>query len=283
MILNKVFCTSGPNLVTLAWTSDKLWCRQAQNRVNFDFQVKFDLEGQSRLLPKTIGTSTKVFCILGPNLVILAWTGPELSRAQASDWYTHTDTNRCRQRQYPKGKPTLGKNSNCKIVAIAFKPHCVKIWLNKHNQKCVYLTHWGRVTHICVSKLTIIGSDNGLSPGRRQAIIWTKAGLLLIGPLGTNFSEILIKIITFSLKKMRLKVSSAKRRPFCLGLNVLMQCIVQTCDRTGPCPPLHQILPVSSKLHDTMVTVPKTRGNKTISELPTLLQNYVYRLYDLCV
>ena len=33
------------------------------------------------------------------------------------------------------------------------------------------LTHWGRVTHICVGNLTIIGSDNGLSPGRRQAII----------------------------------------------------------------------------------------------------------------
>ena len=46
------------------------------------------------------------------------------------------------------------------------------------------LTHWGRVTHICVSKLTIIGSDNGLSPDRRQAIIWTNAGLLLIGPVG---------------------------------------------------------------------------------------------------
>ena len=43
------------------------------------------------------------------------------------------------------------------------------------------LTHWGRVTHKCVSKLTIIGSDNGLSPGRRQAIIWTNAGILLIG------------------------------------------------------------------------------------------------------
>ena len=79
------------------------------------------------------------------------------------------------------------------------------------------------MTHICVSKLTIIGSDNGLSPGRRQAIIWTNAGLLLIGPLGTNFSEILIKILTFSFKKMRLKVSSAKRRPFCLGLNVLTE------------------------------------------------------------
>ena len=78
------------------------------------------------------------------------------------------------------------------------------------------------MTHICVSKLTIIGSDNGLSPGRRQAIIRTNAGLLLIGPLGTNFSEILMEILTFSFKKMRLKVSSAKRRPFYLGLNVLI-------------------------------------------------------------
>ena len=58
-------------------------------------------------------------------------------------------------------------------------------------QSDTILTHWGRVTHICVSKLTIIDSDNGLSPGRRQAIIWTNAGILLIGPLGTNFSEIL--------------------------------------------------------------------------------------------
>ena len=60
--------------------------------------------------------------------------------------------------------------------------------------KCIlhvtsHLTHWGRVTYICVSKLTIIGSDNGLSPGRRQAIIWTNAGILLIRPLGTNFNE----------------------------------------------------------------------------------------------
>ena len=67
------------------------------------------------------------------------------------------------------------------------------------------LTHWGRVTHVCVGKLIIIGSDNGLSPGRRQAIIWTIAGILLIGPLGTNFSEILIGIQTFSFKKMHLE------------------------------------------------------------------------------
>ena len=83
------------------------------------------------------------------------------------------------------------------------------------------LTHWGRVTHICVSWLTIIGSDNGLSPGRRQAIIWTNDGILFIGPKGTNFSEILIGIQTFSFKKMHLKMSSAKWRPFCPGLNVL--------------------------------------------------------------
>ena len=88
---------------------------------------------------------------------------------------------------------------------------------------CQALTHWGRVTHICVDKLTIIGSDNGLSPGRRQAIIWTNAGILLIEPLGTNFSEILIGIQIFSFKKMRLKMSSAKWRPFCLGLNELKE------------------------------------------------------------
>ena len=83
------------------------------------------------------------------------------------------------------------------------------------------LTLWGRATHICVGKLIIIGSDNGLSPERRQAIIWTNVGILLIGPLGTNFSEILIEIQTFSLKKTRLKMSSAKCCSFRLGLNVL--------------------------------------------------------------
>ena len=84
------------------------------------------------------------------------------------------------------------------------------------------LTHWGRVTHICVSKPTIIGSDNGLSPGWRQAIIWTNAAILLIGSLGTNFRDILIDILAFSFKRMHLKISSVKWQPFCLGLNVLI-------------------------------------------------------------
>ena len=84
------------------------------------------------------------------------------------------------------------------------------------------LTHWGRVTHICVRKLTIIGSDDGLLPGQRQAIIWTNAGILIFGPLGSYFCEIVIEIDTFSFKKMHLKLSSVKWRPSCLGLNVLI-------------------------------------------------------------
>ena len=74
---------------------------------------------------------------------------------------------------------------------------------------------------MCISKLTVIGSDNGLLPDRRQAIIWTNAGILLIRTLGANFSEIFTEILTFSFKKMHFKVSSAKWRPFCLGFNVL--------------------------------------------------------------
>ena len=77
--------------------------------------------------------------------------------------------------------------------------------------------------HICVSKLIFIDSDNGLLPGWHQAI--TNAGILLIWPLGTMFSEILIEILTVSFKKMHLKVLSAKWQSFCLGLNVLMATI----------------------------------------------------------
>ena len=97
----------------------------------------------------------------------------------------------------------------------------------------VMLTHWGRVTHICVGKLTIIGSDNGLSPGRRLAIIWNNAGILSIGPLGKNFNDILIRIQIFSFKKLRFKLSSAKWRQFCPGLNVLISLLVLKPEYSG--------------------------------------------------
>ena len=87
------------------------------------------------------------------------------------------------------------------------------------------LIHWGWVTYVGVSKLTIIGSDNGLSPGQHQAIILTKAGILLIGPLGTIFSKISIKTHIFSFKKIHLKMSSGNWDPFCLSLNVLISII----------------------------------------------------------
>ena len=70
--------------------------------------------------------------------------------------------------------------------------------------------------------------DNDLSPDRCQAIIWNNAGILLIGPLGTKFNEILILIHTFLFKKIHLKMLSGKWRPFCLGLNVCPYMIVVT-------------------------------------------------------
>ena len=77
------------------------------------------------------------------------------------------------------------------------------------------------MTDVFVRKLTIIGSDNGLLPGQHQAIIRTNTGILLFGPLGTNFCKILIAIYTFSFRKMHVNMLSAKWQPFCLGPNVL--------------------------------------------------------------
>ena len=74
--------------------------------------------------------------------------------------------------------------------------------------------------HICVSKLAIIGWDNGLSPSWHQAIISTNTGISLIWTLGINFSEVLSEVHTFSCKKMHLNMSSAKWWPFCLGLSM---------------------------------------------------------------
>ena len=101
-------------------------------------------------------------------------------------------------------------------MMVSLLTHICSLGLNE-------LTHWSRVTDICVTRLTSIGSDNGLSPGRRQAIIWTNAGILLMGSSGTHFSEILVAIQTFSFKKIRLKMSSGKYLPLYPGLIELTQ------------------------------------------------------------
>ena len=114
----------------------------------------------------------------------------------------------------------IGNKFNCLTIW-----HCLfemwKSWFYRTILLMLNLTHWGRVTHIYVTKISIIGSGNGLSSDRRQAIIWTNAGILLIGTLGTNVNEILIEIDKCSFKNIHLKMSSGKWRPFCLGLNVL--------------------------------------------------------------
>ena len=102
-----------------------------------------------------------------------------------------------------------------------FSTQCIK---NGVGQKL--LTHWGQATHICIVNLTIIGSDDGLSCCWRQTTIWSNAGILLIEPSGTNISEILMEIQTFSSKKMHFKMSSIKWRPFCLDLNLFNKVLI---------------------------------------------------------
>ena len=166
-ILTKLFCTSGPNLVILAWIGNELWCGNTQNGVNSDFGVKFDLEGQSRLLHKTIRTLTKLLCPFVPNLVILAWTGPELLRGQASDWhtdwhmYTHTDTGNNNTRRL---KVTSGKNVN---IRIEFK-WLIEIWCTCTYQILLFSNKLGKLKHSQKQAGYQHILQNGTSPGYRQ-------------------------------------------------------------------------------------------------------------------
>ena len=87
---------------------------------------------------------------------------------------------------------------------------------NPYFSKTRTLTHLPLVQHIWMNWVSI-GSDNDLLPVRHQAITWTNAELLSIRPLGTNFSEIRIKIQSFSFMEMHVKMSPAKWWPFCPG------------------------------------------------------------------
>ena len=99
-----------------------------------------------------------------------------------------------------KSKMIMENLSDCELTTATPR----LIWASYGVYAVNILTHWGRVMYVCVSRLTIISTDNDLSPGRRQAIILTNTGVLLFGPLGTNFIEILIDIRTFPFKKMLL-------------------------------------------------------------------------------
>ena len=114
-------------------------------------------------------------------------------------------------------------------VQLNFSIRCDACYCSNDYRNCpewwgsMFLTHWGRVTHIWVGNTTITGSGNGLSPGRRQAINWANVGLLSIGPLGKNFSENQIEIHIYSFKNVFQNVVWKMAALF-PGLNVLTEC-----------------------------------------------------------
>ena len=125
---------------------------------------------------------------------------------------------------WPCEKPVMQKTYPCQHVIIL---GCLNITLVRVSFWWVFQVGLViKLTHLPPVIRVSMGSDNGSSPIRRRTIMWTSVGLLLIGPLGTNFSEILIKIRTVSFKKMRLKKSPAKWRPFCPGGDELMSCVM---------------------------------------------------------
>ena len=85
------------------------------------------------------------------------------------------------------------------------------------------LIHWGRVTHMCVSELTIIGSDNGLSPGRRQAIIWTREWWNIVNwTLRNKLQWNFIRNSNIFIQQNALENVVCEMASICLGLNVLI-------------------------------------------------------------
>ena len=135
-ILTGVFSNSGLNLVALAWTGDELSRGQTQNGVNFDFEVKFYLGDQGQSPSKTIGILVKVFYTNGPSLVILAWTGDELSRGHASAYRTHGRTHRqtdAGNDNTRRPKLALGKKcTNTVVIWAGSKDHSFKNRIGLH-------------------------------------------------------------------------------------------------------------------------------------------------------
>ena len=162
------------------------------------------------LLPTTFPIIWGMWTILASSMMsscIFRWIRMEISLLQYSDVIMGAVVSQITSLAivYSTGEFPTKMASNAKNISIWWRHHentrrdfsvrwqICEIWITSSKDQWLrgrLLTHWGRVTHICVSNLAIIGSDNGLSPGRRTAIIWTNAGILLIGPLGTNVSEI---------------------------------------------------------------------------------------------
>ena len=128
------------------------------------------------------------------------------------------------------------------------------------------------VPHLCVG----VGSDNGLSPIRRQAIIWTNAEILLTEPLRTKFSEISIEIHTFWFKKMHLKIWSAKLRPFCPRGDELTN-IVHGDVITDPWPKFHWSLFLKVQLTISLSPPPATKAFAML--VPKFEKHHIFAVF----
>ena len=158
----------------MAWTSS--------NGVNFDFEVKFDLEGQGQSPPKTIEILTKVFYIYGPNLVIL--TDGRWVIAGTSSWLTHgrTDTQTdAGNDNTQRLKLTSGKNMNKAnlrdLIAATglvillkldsnrrfFRPCDLELWLmtSKYN-RAPFIYYWHQA--LCIISKPSVNSILSYSP-----------------------------------------------------------------------------------------------------------------------
>ena len=148
------------------------------------------------------------------------WTRKELSskwRRKPHCWVT-----RDQRVSLTQHSVTDNKNKSLENAAKCYHQTAEQLPGPRFNIKTVSPSlHMLKIRRSRDSKLTIVGSDNGLSPGRRQTIIWTSERILSIRTFRTHFSEIVSEIHTFSFKKTHFKMSSGKWWPSCLGLNVL--------------------------------------------------------------
>ena len=140
--------------------------------------------------------------------------------------YVYISSNQLITTSFKLPFPTIVNSGSLSMCLFSFGPGMVTafqncyqfgIWNSRPRQ--TMLTHWGRVAHICLNKLAMNGSDHGLLPDRRQAIIWTNAGIFLIVALITNKLQLKFNrnSYIFLQEKMHLKISSAKWRPCCPG------------------------------------------------------------------
>ena len=136
------------------------------------------------------------------------------------------------------------------------------------------------MTHICISKVITIGSENGLAPGHCQGIIWTSTGVLLIRTLGTNFSQTLSKNQTLSFKKMHLKMSSVKWEKLVLALVCWYQCYQWWLSNQGHCQVSVCLVVKSSML--IALNVILTNQHEKERCMNILLEMFMYCLWFIC-